>query len=362
MSRNTRTLDVVVGAQFGSEAKGHTVEELARVRQQQHGIGPMVIRVAGPNAGHTGYDSTGRAWPLRQVPVAAVIEGPALLGIAPGSEIDPDVLLAELLQLSEAGLMRNKPMYISGEATIIDQRHKDSEAGAGLVAKAGSTGKGIGAARADRLMRAADRLLDRPDLIHMLEDTSGGQIKVVGSGHWNPAGLGVPVIVEGTQGYGLGLHAGHYPQCTSSDARAIDFLAMAGVNPWEFNQERLTIWATARVYPIRVAGNSGELKGETTWDELGLAEERTTVTQKVRRVGAPDWDLVARAVEANGPENVVISLTMTDQLDPEIAGATRRDQMTAPVLQLIREVEERTNKPVVMVGTGPQSVIWSGQA
>lgn len=358
MSKNTNTLDIVVGAQFGSEAKGHTVEELAKIRQQQFGVGPLVIRVAGPNAGHTGYDKNGRAWPLRQVPVAAVIEGPALLGIAPGSEIDPDVLLSEVGSLAEAGLLDRKALYVSEEATIIDQSHKDAEARADLVGRAGSTGKGIGAARADRLMRRADRLADRPELMDDLEDIYGADVYVVPSGHWDPAGLGVPVIVEGTQGYGLGLHAGYYPQCTSSDTRAIDFLAMAGISPWSFEQDKITIWATARVYPIRVAGNSGELKNETTWEDLGLPEEKTTVTQKVRRVGQPDWDLVSRAVRANGPGNVVISLTMTDQLDPAITGATSQPDLTTPVLRLIREVEETTGAPVHLVGTGPQSVVW----
>lgn len=358
MNKNLYTLDVVVGAQFGSEAKGHTVEELARRRQREFGVGPLVIRVAGPNAGHTGYDKDGRAWPLRQVPVAAVIEGPALLGIAPGSEVDLNVLHEELHALSDAGLLRNKPVFVSAEVTVIEDRHKEAETEAGLTAKAGSTGKGIGAARADRLMRSAHRLADLPSSIDELEAVHG--VQVVPSGSWDPVGVGVPVIVEGTQGYGLGLHAGHYPQCTSSDARAIDFLAMAGVNPWSFAADRFTVWATARVYPIRVAGNSGELKDETSWQELGLPEEKTTVTQKVRRVGKPDWDLVSRAVKANGPHNVQLSLTMTDQLDPAVTGATRQDQLTVPVLQLIQEVETETGVPVVLVGTGPQSVVWLG--
>ncbi|WP_369007005.1 adenylosuccinate synthetase, partial [Staphylococcus aureus] len=41
----------------------------------------------------------------------------------------------------------------------------------------------------------------------------------------------VSIILEGTQGYGLGLHAGMYPYCTSSNTRSIDFLAMAAIYP-----------------------------------------------------------------------------------------------------------------------------------
>ena len=67
-------LDVVVGAQYGSEAKGHLVADLA-ARRMKEGLNPLVVRVAGPNAGHTGYDHNGKPWALRSVPVAAVVPG-----------------------------------------------------------------------------------------------------------------------------------------------------------------------------------------------------------------------------------------------------------------------------------------------
>ena len=356
-ARKTSTLDVVVGAQFGSEAKGHVVEELVRIRKEQNPLGLLlVIRVAGPNAGHTGYDKTGRAWPLRQVPVAAVVEGSVALGIAPGSEIDPDVLFSEIDSLDEAGLLKGKILFISEEATIIDQKHKDRESSADLVGRVGSTGKGIGAARADRVMRKADRLGDREILVARLK--SHPRVHLLDSRAWSLWISQYPssIIVEGTQGFGLGLRAGHYPQCTSSDTRAIDFLAMAGVNPWNFSAESLTVWVTARVYPIRVAGNSGQLLSETSWEELGLPQERTTVTQKVRRVGGPDWELVAQAVRANGPARVAVALTMADQYDNSVEGVTDFDSLSEKVVTLVHEVEDTVGAPVMMVGTGPKSI------
>lgn len=350
------TLDVVVGAQFGSEAKGHTVENLVRYRTATQVTPPLVIRVAGPNAGHTGHDSTGRAWALRQIPVAAVVDAPVPLGIAPGSEIDPEVLFEELDALTEAGLMEGKTLVVSSEATVISDRHKLTEAHQSLVENIGSTGKGIGAARADRLLRGADRLADRQDLVYRLLSYEG--VKVVGPAEWDEyldSGE-ISVVVEGTQGYGLGLHAGHYPQCTSSDTCAIDFLAMARVNPWNYESRALAVWVTARVYPIRVAGNSGALNGETTWEELGLPEERTTVTKKIRRVGSPDWELVANAVRANGPDRVHISLTMADQYDPSVTGEEDWNNLSDRVLDLIKEVEDSTGAPVLMVGTSPRTI------
>src|SRR3954453_8215512 len=97
------SLAVIVGGQFGSEAKGSATAGL--IERNRHR--PIVnVRMAGPNAGHPAYDRDGRAWPFRQIPVGAVadIHPAPLLVLAAGSEIDPDVLLAELYQLQQAGI------------------------------------------------------------------------------------------------------------------------------------------------------------------------------------------------------------------------------------------------------------------
>lgn len=346
------TLDVVVGAQFGSEAKGHCTQRLAEAKLRQFGA-VQVVRVAGPNAGHTGYDSMGRRWALRQLPVAVVTGSPGVvLGIAPGSEIDMPVLLDEIDQTTSAGILDPGRLWVSGEATLIKDRHKKQEGADDLVSKIGSTGKGIGAARAERLMRKTDRLIDDPEAVRLLGLRG---VQVIETHQYS---AGVPLIVEGTQGYGLGLHAGYYPQCTSSDCRAIDFLAMAGISPWEWPNEQISVWVVARTFPIRVAGNSGPLKGETSWGDLGLDEERTTVTNKVRRVGGPDWDLVRNAVEANGPSRVKLAVFMADQMFSELSGERHPSDLQGHHLRFLGDVQEAAGAPVWMVGTGPDSVIW----
>lgn len=353
------TLQVVVGAQYGSEAKGHVVQRLTERVHRTSGVTPQVVRVAGPNAGHTGYDSKGAPWALRQVPVAAVTDGPVLLGIAAGSEIDLPVLLDEWDRLKDAGLLRNKVLWVHGEATLIFTEDKNEEAFAShrdLVAKIGSTGKGIGAARSARLMREPGRrVIDDQDALDALADRG---IPVADTRHQVSGGS--HLIIEGTQGYGLGLHAGHYPQCTSSDCRAVDFMAMAGVHPWEFDE--VEVWAVARMFPIRVAGNSGPLKGETTWEELGLPEERTTVTKKVRRVGLPDWELVRRAVVANGGAPTVrVALTMFDQAYPKLANKyldeVGRDQFYA-ASEVLHSIQNAIGAKIKMVTTGPNTASY----
>ena len=148
------TLRVVVGGQYGSEAKGAVTGWLAhQLRAVQEPI--IAVRVAGPNAGHSVVDPTGKKWALRQIPVAAVTNKGAKLVIAAGSEIDPPVLDAEITALDSAGFNVSKRLLIDGSATVITDDHKHMEGNAALTERIGSTGKGIGAARASRVMRQA---------------------------------------------------------------------------------------------------------------------------------------------------------------------------------------------------------------
>jgi adenylosuccinate synthase len=350
MEINSR-LSVVVGGQYGSEGKGAIAGHLTKPQSRP----VYCVRVGGPNAGHTvlgnGPEGPRHPWRLRTIPVAAVTNPDATLVIAAGSEIDPDVLTYEAELLEDYGHNIWERLYIDYQATVLEKKHIETETTLDIHTKIGSTGKGIGAARADRIMRTAQIWGEATELHRQFpiytDDFLQGALEE-----------GAHVVIEGTQGYGLGLHAGHYPQCTSNDARAIDFLAMAGISPWASYIGTFRAYVVARVYPIRVAGNSGPLKGETTWEELGLEPELTTVTRKVRRVGKWDPDLVQEAVRANGgPSHVRVCLTMLDHAVPETANYTGPlELLPEPAQRWIQQVERETNAPVAMVGTGPDTI------
>ena len=353
------TLHVVVGGQFGSEAKGHVAGYLA----QRHDVG-AVVRVAGPNAGHTAYDAHGRRWALRQVPVAAVTNLECELMIAAGSEIDPDVLRYEVETLEAAGIPVMERLFIDPTATVIEESHRQAE---GVLSQAiGSTGKGIGAARSDRIMRSA-RTWNTGDLMPNL--MTPVDIAMGVRAHLNRQN---DVIIEGTQGYGLGLHAGYYPFCTSSDCRAIDFLAMVGVSPWMEvggtpydHPIELAVWPVFRTYPIRVAGNSGPMHQETSWEELAdrtggyINPERTTVTQKIRRVGEWDPKLAQAAMLANGfpSHSLRPVLTFLDYRFPKLAGKDTIPEDAYPVWNYLTDRGVDIGMPFHMVGTGPATMI-----
>lgn len=345
---------VVVDGQFGSTGKGNVAGWLAATE-----AGPIAaVRVSGPNAGHTVIGDDGTVWKLRQLPTAAVTRPDADLYIAAGSEVDPEVLTAEVLALDGAGYEVSRRLFVDGMATLLDPQYKEQETAVGLTERIGSTGKGIGAARAARIMRTARVVKDAPNLLpHPVAPFQTSEILYDAAYE--------TILIEAAQGYGLGLHTAYYPQVTSNDCRAIDALAMAGVSPWQFDElgrGRFEVYVCMRTHPIRVAGNSGPLLGETTWENLGLSPEYTTVTNKVRRVGMWDSNLAAEAVRANGgPPVARIALTMVDHEIPEIHGvrvlAGVDPELQKKIQELCLAVEQDAGAPVELITTGPDSVI-----
>lgn len=349
-------IHVVVGGQYGSEGKGaFTAALTAKLKGERN----AAIRVGGPNAGHTVIDNMGREWKLRQVPVAAVVDPACALYIAAGSEIDLEVLDYEVAMLDAAGFAVTPRLWVDDSATLITDA--DSAAEHGLVQRIGSTGKGIGAARAARINREAELYGSRyhgVDVLHRLRMTRPENI-----------------IIEGTQGYGLGLHAGYYPFCTSRDCRAIDFLAEVGISPWEPASWHgpTNVWVVFRPYPIRVAGNSGPMYKELTWEQLAerhghhIQPEHTTVTQKVRRVGEWDPTLAADAIKGNGGPSRFVRpvMMMADYVVPDIHGATdlwAADEEAKQKLNEYSSIWGTVIGQIAAYGTGPRTVAWIERA
>jgi adenylosuccinate synthase len=291
-------VDVVVGGQFGSEAKGTVAARLIDRRGDQLRCS---VRVGGPNAGHTVIDHAGNVLRLRQVPVGVIFPDCAL-AIAAGSEVDFEVLDAELETLEALGYSVRDRLVIDPSATVLEPDDKATEVALELTQRLGSTAKGIGAARANRIYRVGRTIRDAPEALDRgVVIPFARMVKLYDY-----------VCLEGTQGYGLGLHTRYYPFTTSGDCRAIDVLAQVGVSPWDPRISYVQPWVVFRPFPIRVAGNSGPLLDETTWEALGLEPEFTTVTKKMRRVGRWDTGLALEAIRANGTD-VSVAITMADQ-------------------------------------------------
>lgn len=352
---DNQRIHCVVGGQYGSEAKGHVTAQLLRQLALRY-TSPINVRVGGSNAGHSAQAySTHHVVALRTVPIGALVDPSINLVIAAGSEIDPDVLYHEVEMLEhEHNIAVLHRLAIDRNATIIETRHIEAETNSDLNARTGSTNKGIGAARADRLMRKATIARDYKfrmpfticDTAPMLNNTTQ------------------PVVIEGTQGYGLGLHTDRYPQTTSGDCRAIDLCAQAGVFPTRARP--IHVWLTVRTYPIRVAGNSGQLENEINWETLqqrnpNIAPEYTTVTKKMRRVGEWDADLVREAIAANGGngEHMSICLMFADYLHETIYQLEQYDHLDMTAIAMLATLERDMGQQCEMYGTSPTTVIWT---
>ncbi len=338
------SVHIIAGGQYGSEGKGAFAAALV---QRLSGENPLaLVRVAGPNAGHTAYHQ-GNKWSLRQIPVGAVIDHEAPVYIGPQSEIDPEVLLHEIEQLEQEGYPIIDRLMIDGNATLIHQSDKESETRIGT----GTTGKGVGGARASRIMRMSLRVRDEQGSMPWVR--IGDVTKEL-----RRAMHDREIVLEGTQGYGLGSHTDYYPHTTSSNCRAGDFLAMTGIQPWEI--DHVTPWVVFRPHPIRIAGESGPLYRETNWEEIDQPVEYTTVTQKPRRVGQWDQVLARSAIEANGgSDRIRIALNFADYLFPDIKGVSIDDHYN--VRSVLRVFVPNRLPHIDYIGTGPDTGIWDPQ-
>jgi adenylosuccinate synthase len=287
---------VVVGGQFGSEGKGKVALHLAR----QSGAA-AIVRVGGPNSGHTVIAANGKTVVLRQLPVCAVLPD-QLCVIGPGSYVDPGLVLEEIARL---GLTQTRRVRIDPAATIIKPEDRDREIQASLGERLGSTISGTTGAVLRRVERHSrcDLAEAEGSLEPYLDDTTALMRGLLTQGK--------RIIVEGTQGFGLSLlHSPYFPYATARDTTAAAATAEAGLSPLDVDDVVLVI----RTFPIRVAGNSGGFgSSEVAWStiaaEAGLQAlvELTSVTGRVRRVARFDAELVKQAIMANAPSTVVLN-------------------------------------------------------
>ncbi len=329
---------VVVGAQYGGEGKGKTVAYLSK-----HLNPEIVIRCGGPNSGHT-VSIDGEATVLRMVPTGYVNKSVRLL-LAPGTLIDPSVLLEEIAHL---GLAPNR-IGVDRRATIIEASDHDAERSLGLEKRLGSTLCGVGVSVSRRALRDPNlkHAADMNELRPFLCDASAEIHRALN--------VGRRVIIEGTQGFGLSLyHGGPYPYMTSRDTTAAAFMSEVGIGPREVDQ----VLVVTRTYPIRVGGNSGPLQGETSWDAIRDScgspeslEELTTVTRRVRRVGTFDPDMVNRAASYNGATGLVVN--GLDLLDYRNRGIHAASRLTHKARAFLETLELQTGVRVLLGGTGP---------
>ncbi len=345
-----RCVDVIIGGQYGSEGKGHVAGYLSKEYQ-------VLVRVGGPNAGHTVSSESG-IYTYHQLPSGSMDCNAEIL-IGPGATIFVPTLLKEI----EECKISTERLFIDPQVMVINEADQQNEAT--LVQEIGSTGQGVGSASARRIMlrqKGGVKLArDIPELNKYVGDSPryrGSTLSRLEIAYRS----GKSILLEGTQGSALSIYHGEYPYVTSRDTNVAGCLAEAGISP---NRVRRVVMVI-RPTPIRVADpkgkdnkTSGALKHETQFETVanmaGLLPddvknaEKTSTTGRDRRVGWFDWELLRKSCLLNTPTD--IALTFADYLSAENQHARRFEQLNKDTIKFIEEIERVSQAPVSLINT-----------
>ncbi len=318
---------VVVGAQWGDEAKGKIVDYLAR------NAGVVVRYGGGSNAGHT-VTVGQETYKFHLVPCGILNPGVECV-IADGVVVDPEVLVEEIAGLVERGIPTNT-LRISPNAHVVmpyhrllDQLEESRKAGGAI----GTTGRGIGPVYADKASRTGIRIheLIEPERFEqrtreqialknvLIERVYGAEpmdadavvakyaaladkirpfvcdtITLVGEA----AKQGRGIVFEGAQGALLDLDMGTYPYVTSSHPIAGGACIGTGVGPTAIDgvvgvAKAYTTRVGAGVFPTELLDGTGDYIRER-------GREYGTTTGRPRRCGWIDTVVLRYSAQVNG--------------------------------------------------------------
>lgn len=330
---------IVVGMQWGDEAKGKVVDYLAQNAD-------FVVRYnGGNNAGHTVVVGD-QVYKFHTVPVGAIHEQVTAV-ITDGVVLDPKVFVGEIGALKERGITADR-VKISPNAHVIMPYHclfdtlEEERKGAGKI---GTTGRGIGPCYADKASRTGIRigeLIDcdrfRKRLADNLKFKNEIITKVYGS---EPLGFDeiykeycgyadiirpfvadttqilyeasaacADIVFEGAHATLLDIDYGTYPFVTSSHCVAGGGTIGTGVSPTMIDR----VIGVAKAYTTRVGAGPcpTELANELGERIRERGNEYGTTTGRPRRCGWFDAVAVKYSSMVNGA--TCIALTLLDVL------------------------------------------------
>ncbi|MFZ4506278.1 MAG: adenylosuccinate synthase [Fimbriimonas sp.] len=338
---------VIVGAQWGDEAKGKLVDVLG-------GQAKMVVRFAGGNnAGHT-VIAGGEEFKFHLIPAGILHPGTqAVLG--GGMVVCPKGLLEELdrtrKQRAELG-----ELLISPAAHVVFPYHRmlDSlEEEARGENKIGTTSRGIGPAYQDKVARIGIRMGEFVDAnrfpvrLRQVVDVKNRLLAMFGRDPLDFEAMldeysayadrlrpfvqdtdvlvqdavlrGDRVLFEGAQGTFLDLDGGTYPYVTSSHPLAGGACLGTGIGPRAID----SVLGVCKAYTTRVGGGPfpTELADETGDKIREVGREYGTTTGRGRRCGWQDLVLLRHSCRVNSLSGLVV--TRLDVLSgfPEVKAA-----------------------------------------
>lgn len=296
--------DLIVDLQYGSTGKGLIAGYLAEKNEYD-----VVICANMPNAGHTYIDSKGQKMIHKVLPSGVVSPKLKWAMLGPGSIFSINRLVEELDWLYELGYRIQ--VIIHPNACILVEQHKSQEF---QMDNIGSTKQGAGAAMVEKINR-------NPEIVSILAKDNWKEIFNATARRASVAShetykmfidVADKILLEGSQGYSLGINQKFWPYCTSRECTPARLMSDMGIPIPMLNE----VIGVARVHPIRVGGTSGGWysdQEEITWEEVGVEPELTTVTQKQRRIATFSYDQMDDAIWECQPNKIFLNFCNYDQ-------------------------------------------------
>jgi adenylosuccinate synthase len=320
---------VIVGAFWGDEGKGKIISYLALKDKLD-----FCVRTGSVNAAHTVW-MEGKRYALHMVPAAFLYEKCRLL-IAAGANVHVGKFLEEVELTKVKGRIG-----IDQQASIIEEKHSAQDKASAHLKGLGTTGWGVGPAIEERVRRTAKLAKDIPELQPYLADS----VSEINEG----IDKDKKVLLEGTQGFMLSLFFGGYPYVTGRDTGASAIASEAGVGPTRVDE----VLIVYKSFITRVG--AGPLPGEITKEEAIKKGwfETAAGTGRDRRSAPFDFELAKKTAKINGATQAAV--TKLDSMFAQCKGAREFADLSKDAKEFIKEVENRTGIPVVLIGTGPEA-------
>lgn len=342
---------MIIDGQWGSTGKGLIAGYLSLRNRPD-----TVVNNFGPNAGHTVVMPDGEMVMTQILPSAIVSPYISNILIGPGAVIDPIILQNEVRKYAK--FLYGKKISIHHMASIVRQEHKRREAKE--LNRISSTCKGTGAAQSDKMMRLCGSVARDinpniwPDNVNVITNYWFTKLLMESS----------VLQIESAQGLELGINSGGwFPYCTSRDINVHQVLSDCAV-PYKIKPE---IIVSMRTFPIRVGdafnmegekiGTSGPVyndQEEISWESLGVKEERTTVTKKIRRVFTWSDENFEKVINILDPDAIFLNFVNYYEQNP-----TFDSPMTFSRISNIEKHYERITgnyrRIVRFIGTGPKT-------
>ena len=303
-----KKMDVLVDLQFGSTGKG----ALAGYLSSRIGY-EAVVSCNMPNAGHSAYcPISGKLFVHKVLPSGIFSAELSTIAVGPGAVFSIDRLEEEWKNVAEhfgPEHMSEVTLVIHEAAGILLPEHKAKEQA--TLSRISSTMQGSAEALISKIRREEGAIAKYKDIEISERMNRHGQCIVVSQREWlEIMNSKESILVEGSQGYSLSISAGFYPFCTSRDCTPARVLADSAM-PLAWLRDT---YGCCRVHPIRVGntpdGYSGDWypdQEEIHFSDLGVADELTTVTQRVRRIATFSYQQIYEAMLMAQPTAVFLN-------------------------------------------------------